>query len=211
MKISNVYMLTFIGTAGWNAFARHMLCDIDPSLGQDNTRESKTSENSILDQSSPLIQDLDHKFGGKTIVPSPRISTALRRLKTLTSAHPNPGLTKRLLRGIMLPLWALSSWPGVTSTTEEAICKPARDLLRIFLQLANDDQSLLSIVQNFMFTGQPGHWEYTNDKGELSISQSDNRNRQRLMPNLQVCRPIHFHCVLTTRQLRLSTLVLVLS
>lgn len=165
-----------------------MLSDISPSLGQDGgseVKDSSTADISELKSSSPLIEDIDHASSTKKIVSSSRISTAIHRLKILTSSHPNPGLTKRLLRPVILPLWALSSWSDVKSKTIEEICNPARDLLRMFLQLASGDQSLFSIVQNLMFTGESGKWIYTLDMGEISISSCEKGGTQRQISELQ--------------------------
>lgn len=190
-----------------------MLCDIDPTLGQNDSEGEASGGTDVhgLRTSSSLIEDLDNVISAQVLVSSPRIRIALRRLKILTSSHPNPGLTKRILRSITLPLWALSSWSDITPQIEENVCRPAQDLLRVFLQLTSGDQSLANIVRNLMFTGQPGMWRYTLENGDLSICTADKGNFQHKMPDLQVNYPMAWTEYQLKDLSRLSTLELVLS
>ncbi len=56
----------------------------------------------------------------------------LRRLQSLLNSHPNPGLCKRLIGRVLLPLWTLSSWPNSAGQTKESYSSPSAELLKIY-------------------------------------------------------------------------------
>ncbi len=100
------------------------------------------------------------------------VAQGLRRLQTLVISHPNPGLTKRLLHPIVLPLWALASWPSPSEKCQEDVCQPASNLLKIYLKISVSPDKLMPIVRNLLFDGfrspeKPPPWQYQ-AKGETS-------------------------------------------
>ncbi|CAK7233466.1 hypothetical protein SEUCBS140593_008612 [Sporothrix eucalyptigena] len=149
------------GTPGWTNFAEPMLRCIDPTTGRTAVRESG-------------IVDL-RKNAAAVLVPEETVSEGLRRLQTLIISHPNPGLTRRLLHPILLPLWALSSWTNASKKCGENYCLPARNLLKIYLKISTAPDKVMPIVRDLLFEGsrdlskQP-QWEYqTTDANENSI------------------------------------------
>lgn len=95
-------------------------------------------------------------------------------MRYLTASHPNPGLSKRLLGPLLLPLWALSSWPNPQKELNEQICTPALELLQIFLKLAGSSVILLDLVGNLGYIGgqnpKSPEWVYKEtDNGEIQI------------------------------------------
>jgi hypothetical protein len=88
------------------------------------------------------------------VVTAPELAEALRRLSFLLSSHPNPGLSKRLLEPLLLPLWSLSSWVNNNSESiKEQFEAPARFLLLILLQLSSGGVQLIKIAENILYKG----------------------------------------------------------
>lgn len=172
-----------VGSPGWKYLAEPILCSIKPSLGRDHdTRRDGKVGDDIID----LSQD-------PVLVSSEHLALAVRRLKTLVISHPNPGLCKRLLRQVLLPLWAISSWSGPNIKTKEELCTPAVDLLKIFLRLGVTPELIHFIIRHLTYTGPVGPsnfaWYYkaTGD-GRLHIvapRQFPGRNQQGSLFDLE--------------------------
>lgn len=150
------------GTAGWRFFAEPMLSCIKPPPGASRDGLGTDSEE-IVDLSSEKI-----------LVQADMLATALRRLHSLVGSHPNPGLCRRLLSPLLLPLWSLSSWPDAQLFLAERICTPALELLRVHLKLTSSLDTLLPLIHNLGYMGgwdkQNPEWVYARTKqGELQI------------------------------------------
>lgn len=149
------------GAPGWISFAEPMLCSVDPTLCQTASHDGSTI-------------DL-RKNATAVLVPDNKIVEGLRRLQTLILSHPNPGLTRRLLHPIILPLWALSSWTNASKFCEENYSLPARNLLKVYLKISSSPDKAMPIVRNLLFNGsqdsgkQP-QWRFqATDDGQGSI------------------------------------------
>ncbi|KAG7294231.1 hypothetical protein NEMBOFW57_004301 [Staphylotrichum longicolle] len=81
--------------------------------------------------------------------------TSLHRLRSLVVSHPNPGLCKRLLSPLLLPLWALACWPNAEASVAEKLCTPALELLKIYIKLTPSPDLILLLIQNLDYFG--GH------------------------------------------------------
>ncbi|CAK7271374.1 hypothetical protein SEPCBS57363_004586 [Sporothrix epigloea] len=127
------------GAPGWISFAEPMLRSIDPTLSQ-----SASHDDSTIDL---------RKNATAVLVPENKIIEGLRRLQTLILSHPNPGLTRRLLHPIILPLWALSSWTNASKSCEENYSLPARNLLKVYLKISSSPDKAMPIVRNLLFNG----------------------------------------------------------
>ena len=92
--------------------------------------------------------------GKDILVEADELSTALRRLSSLLSSHPNPGLSLRLLHGIMPQLWALSSWPQQDGDIVDQYCRPADSLLKIALKLSKTIDDLYNLTSKILHKGQ---------------------------------------------------------
>lgn len=108
------------------------------------------------------------------------MAASLRRLHSLAVSHPNPGLCKRLLSPLTLPLWALATWKRAKPTLVETICKPAQELLTIYLKLAPAPELILLLVQGLGYGGgfdqKNAEWVYHGTTSEINIVDT----RQRL-------------------------------
>lgn len=136
---------------GWQALAEPILGNIDPTLGW-NPRRIKSNEEGVTLMRAQNV-----------LVSATEVAVALRRLASLLSSHPNPNLSRRLLRNMLLPLWSLASWP-VKGQELEDYCAPAGFLLHILLQLSLDGGQLTQIADNLMCRGGHGarlmRWKY---------------------------------------------------
>ncbi|KAI0862497.1 hypothetical protein F4860DRAFT_512845 [Xylaria cubensis] len=145
------------GTPGWRAFAEPMLACINPSLSSQEAPAEPLVFSAGLDE----VIDLRKRT---ILVRADALHVALKRLSSLLNSHPNPGLTKRLLSPLLLPLWALSSWPSPTTHVKERYCGPALALIEIYLRLAGSAEKFLEITDNLLFSGgfnsREPRWSY---------------------------------------------------
>lgn len=145
------------GTPGWNNFAEPMLRCIDPTTSQ-------TPAQTAASRGGEDIVDL-RRNAAAVLVTEDNVAEGLRRLQTLIISHPNPGLTRRLLNPVVLPLWALSSWTNASKKCEEDYCLPARNLLKIYLKISTAPDKLMPIVRDLLFEGSKDasktpQWQY---------------------------------------------------
>ncbi|KAJ8125216.1 hypothetical protein O1611_g8423 [Lasiodiplodia mahajangana] len=154
------------GTPGWRAFAEPMLACINPSLSSGES----PAEPLVFSAGPDEVVDLRRRI---VLVQANALHISLKRLSSLLNSHPNPGLTKRLLHPLLMPLWALSSWPPSTTRLRERYCQPAQDLIEIYLKLAGSADKFLEIIHNLLFSGSNGDTEL-----RWSYQQIDDSNLQ---------------------------------
>ena len=177
------------GMPGWKAFVQPTLHGIDPAT-------FPIFDNLTLNTGEPVVT-----LGvPKVLVSSNEVAKCLRRLTALVNFHPNPALTKRLLRPVLLPLWSLSSWQEENEHIDNRYRKPAMKLLKTFLQLSSIGHSpetaqqpssatnLSLIVQSLMFNGRleppDSKWIYARSgDGGIQI-QRPGQNEGQQMPDL---------------------------
>ncbi|KAK3683676.1 hypothetical protein B0T22DRAFT_256384 [Podospora appendiculata] len=157
------------GTAGWKYLAEPMTDSIKPPpAGPRNRPVTDTDMDEVIDLSKE-----------KVLVTQNEMATALRRLHSLVVSHPNPGLCKRLLTPLLLPLWSLSSWVQARPSISEKVCVPAQELLKIFLVLSSSPDILLTLVRHLGYVGgwdqQNPEWVYKDVRGELQIVDARRR------------------------------------
>lgn len=111
---------------------------------------------SIMPTSDP--GQMTGSFERGPVTSEPELYRALSRLSTIIFSHPNPGLTKRLVRPIVLPLWGILSY---------AISRPLRKewkeisfkLLESYLKFAADIDQLDLLAANLVWDGPP-QWKF---------------------------------------------------
>lgn len=123
-----------------------MLACINPSL---SSRKSP-AEPLVFSAGPDEVVDLRDR---SIIVQADALYVALRRLSSLLNSHPNPGLTKRLLGPLLMPLWALFSWQPSTAQVKERYCQPAQELIEIYLKLSGSADKFLQIINNLLSSG----------------------------------------------------------
>ncbi len=153
------------GAPGWRAIAEPILSHIDPTLGENEQVTDNFYGPGIIKPADVFVTEFE-------------LADALRRLVSLVSSHPNPGLSKRLLRPLLLPLWALASWKAEGNEYEE-YRRPAGYLLNVLLRLSSDAEELIVISDNLLFDGsvKPSiGWTYAAENGKVNIYRRTSNN-----------------------------------
>ncbi|KAI1337260.1 hypothetical protein F5Y15DRAFT_425849 [Xylariaceae sp. FL0016] len=175
------------GTPGWKAFAEPMLACINPSLSSEKT--ASVNDSLVSSADSDEVLDLRRE---RILVPTEELHTALKRLLSLLNSHPNPGLTKRLLSPLILPLWSLSSWPR-DDKIKERYGGPARTLLEIYLRLSGSPEKFQIILENLLFNGNSDsdsskpqwRWEAVGELG-LQVKRSHDEDATNAEPEIDL-------------------------
>lgn len=107
------------------------------------------------------------------VVGAEPLAQALYRLQALLIAHPNPALSGRLLKRVVLPLWCLASWTHPSPQCQEKFCQPAQNLLKIYLKIAANPTEVQKLIKNFFFNGDSTDealWRYeSTSSGDIHI------------------------------------------
>lgn len=164
------------GTSGWHAFVEPMIGAINPSCSMKQYSSGEVC--SIMATASD-------------------VTLALQRLRALISSHPNPGLTKRLLGPLQTSLFALASWPVTDPAHKVQCCKPAWDLLKIYLQISSRKEDLDNLLKQLLFKGSKTSngvsWKYktalTGGVEIVSCSDEDLRSQGLNHQEIQVRIP----------------------
>ncbi|KAH0562523.1 hypothetical protein GP486_002783 [Trichoglossum hirsutum] len=119
------------GKAGWNAFAEPLLVCIDPD---------------------PFVPDPAQEQCGSTLIPESDLKLALGRLTTLTTSHPNPGLSKRLIGRVLFPLWGLLCFAKKTKKT--VWYEQTAAIIRLYLKLSADVNEIVKLAEEMLFDGR---------------------------------------------------------
>lgn len=135
------------GTAGWKTFAEPMLAAIDPSLSGTGT-ETKVKVEPL--HNNEEVVDLTDR---SVLVKPDALSTALLQLSSLLSSHPNPGLAKRLLGPLLVPLWVLSTWKSSTEELSKRYQLPAKSLLEVYLRLSGSTENFTRLLTQLLAAG----------------------------------------------------------
>lgn len=131
------------GAPGWNVFVQPLIEAVNPSLVPEG-RPLGTEAN----DGGVTILSLD-----RVIVSAQQLETALHRLNLLTLSNSSPGLCRRILRPIIVQLWALCSWSQPPEAAETRFVSPARSLVQTHLRLFGKLDSISPLVQNLVCTG----------------------------------------------------------
>ncbi|KND94080.1 RNA polymerase II assembly factor RTP1 [Tolypocladium ophioglossoides CBS 100239] len=155
------------GAPGWNVFVQPLLESVNPSLRSELTRNIGTATGAADAEVVDLGQD-------RILVPARSLEKALCRLKFLILSNPSPGLCKRVLKPIILQLWAISSWIN-TQTAEQRECSTARSLVQTYLRLFGNIDSLSPLVENILCKGSVDTskpmWRYRLDtEGRMDVA-----------------------------------------
>ncbi|KAJ5560867.1 hypothetical protein N7535_009064 [Penicillium sp. DV-2018c] len=122
----------------------------------------------------PMQQDAT----SNVLVDCATLDLAIHRLRCLTLQHPNPGLVKRIIQPILLPLWCLvcySQEEGETAFHERVL-----PLLQTFFGISVGDQPLKKLVDNLLWDGG-STWTYC--KGSDGGVALQKRKETKNMPS----------------------------
>ncbi|GAD99034.1 protein required for cell viability [Paecilomyces variotii No. 5] len=125
-----------------------------------------------------LPWDRNQESPRKDIVGESQIFLGIERLSTLTLQHPNPGLVKRILHPILLPLWGMACYAreqGKTLWHEKT-----RTLLQTFFGMSVGVPPLRKLVDNLLWDGGPT-WTYGPGENEgISLQQRERTKTQQI-------------------------------
>ncbi|KGQ07485.1 hypothetical protein BBAD15_g7203 [Beauveria bassiana D1-5] len=132
------------GAPGWNVFVQPLLERVNPSLKQESSvkKEEEKEENKVIDLSKP-----------KVLIEADALQQAMQRLEVLVLSNPSPGLCKRILGRVILQIWALASWNNPGEVVQKSVYTPAKKLLRTYLQLFGNLDSVKPLIANLTCKG----------------------------------------------------------
>ncbi|KAG6063310.1 hypothetical protein E4U33_006373 [Claviceps sp. LM78 group G4] len=133
------------GAAGWNAFVRPLIEPINYSLQSARERD--------LELSQELSDDIVHLGGDKILVSDEKLVAAVRRLKVLVLSNPSPGLCRRVLKPVLLQLWALASMANPTEAIAQKYCTPAESLLQTYFTLFGKADAIAPFIRDILCEG----------------------------------------------------------
>ena len=153
---SSSMLMIVLGSPGWNAFVQPLLQNINPSL-----RSQESADAVMTDTTTAEFVDLT---ADRVLVQSKLLEQSLKRLKILILSNPSPGLCRRVLRPVLLQIWALASWGNPSKGSEEAFKNPARALMQTFLRLFGNVDTIMPLVENICCKGSlpsvTERWKY---------------------------------------------------
>jgi Required for nuclear transport of RNA pol II C-terminus 1/Required for nuclear transport of RNA pol II C-terminus 2 len=151
------------GEAGWNAFAEPLFARIDPSIT--NTSALNSTQGGCF---------------SLVLVPESELELAVTRLVALTTSHPNPGLTKRLLGRVFLPLWGLLCFAKKTNKT--TWYDRAVTLTQLYLKLSASEKEVIKLAEEILFDGRiagRGGWVYgLGSEGGVELRRRPEKDNQ---------------------------------
>lgn len=173
-----------VGAIGHSIFVEPIFKALTAEL-DDSSRQWMTRFTNIEGSMPPFAAE--HPTSN-VLVDSATVDLALHRLRCLTLQHPNPGLVKRLIYPILLPLWGLvcfSHEEQCTSFHEKAL-----PLLQTYFGISVGVQPLKKLVDNLLWDGG-ATWTYNKDHVDGITLQrrigtkNDHSNILKLVDSLQ--------------------------
>lgn len=89
----------------------------------------------------------------RVIVSSLQLEFALRRMKVLILSNPSTGLCMRVVKPVLLQLWALASIPNSPEIISQKYQNPAQVLLQTYLKLFGKVENICPIIHNILCKG----------------------------------------------------------
>ncbi|GIK05641.1 hypothetical protein Aspvir_009754 [Aspergillus viridinutans] len=123
-----------------------------------------------------------------TVICEPTLLLAIERLSSLTLQHPNPGLVKRLVYPILLPLWGLACFS--LEQQRPKLHEKVMAILQTYFGISVGIQPLKKLVDNLLWDGGTT-WTYGLDSNNLLVlekrksTESERSNIVRLVDTLQ--------------------------
>ncbi|KAG5977279.1 hypothetical protein E4U55_006912 [Claviceps digitariae] len=105
--------------------------------------------------------EIVHLGRHKILVSGVQLAAAVRRLKVLILSNPSPGLCRRVLKPVILQLWALASVPNPPAPIAQKYCIPAETLLHTYFTLFGKTDAIAPLIQDILCEGPPRGSERT--------------------------------------------------
>lgn len=134
------------GSPGWEVFAAPLLSTINPPESAIQFRFSSPADGTA--SSNDPVE----------LVPQADLDTALRRLATLVTSHPHAGVTARLVRPLILPLWALANY-SASPITSRFYRDTSFELLQTYFSLSGSLAQLEILAEHVAWSG-PAEWTF---------------------------------------------------
>lgn len=96
---------------------------------------------------------------------------ALDRLSALVQLHPNPGLTKRLVAPVLLPLWGLGCY--AINHSRENWADEIHRILVVYMKLSATEAQLLLLSDKLVWDGPPRWTFMPGEDGGVEIRQRE--------------------------------------
>jgi hypothetical protein len=138
------------GTIGWELVVAPQHRSLNPSI-QNNTD----------------TKSVDASLG--TVVSQQDVHRALQRLFKLVSSNPNPALTGRLLRPLLLPLWGIFTFERSLAAATQDSAPIAGDLLSMFLRRCGKVDHLVLLSSHLLWDGDSAWTFGPGSEGGLAI------------------------------------------
>ncbi|KAL9033458.1 MAG: hypothetical protein Q9180_005935, partial [Flavoplaca navasiana] len=118
----------------------------------------------------PLLKTINPPVDQSEVGEKP-LRLALDRLSALLQLHPNPGLTKRLVVPVLLPLWGLKCYAINHSRANWA--DQIHRILVVYMKLSATETQLLLLSDNLVWDG-PSRWTFMpGEDGGVEIRQRE--------------------------------------
>ncbi|WEW56889.1 hypothetical protein PRK78_002346 [Emydomyces testavorans] len=151
------------GTVGFTIFVQPIF---DTLNGRVTPAVTTWLKEFFLDGSSAL-EEMTKSLDESIVIPERKLLLALDRLAAFTLLHPNPGLLKRLVNPVLLPLWGLQYYSRVHQKRwwDEKVTS----LLTTFFSVSTSNTRLIKLADNISWDGSPA-WTYgPGEEGGVSI------------------------------------------
>lgn len=146
------------GTIGYSIFIEPLFKAVTASIDDESRRWLRTFDPAA----QPTTSDTASRSLPHTLVPESILFLAIERLCALCLQHPNPGLVKRLVQPILLPLWGLAC--SVQENDKKHLKGKVFSLLQTYFGLSVGFQPLQKLADNLLYTGGT-KWTYGSDPG----------------------------------------------
>ncbi|GFG15259.1 hypothetical protein IFM61392_08884 [Aspergillus lentulus] len=127
-------------------------------------------------------------FQSPTVMCEPTLLLAIERLTSLALQHPNPGLVKRLVYPVLIPLWGLACFS--LEQQRPKLHEKVVAILQTYFGISVGIQPLKKLVDNLLWDGG-ATWTYGLDSNNLLVlekrksAESERSNIVRLVDTLQ--------------------------
>ncbi|KAL8885252.1 MAG: hypothetical protein Q9215_006875 [Flavoplaca cf. flavocitrina] len=118
----------------------------------------------------PILETINPPVNQSAVGEKP-LRLALDRLSALVQLHPNPGLTKRLVVPVLLPLWGLGCYAINHSRANWA--DQIHRILVVYMKLSATESQLLLLSDNLLWDGPPRWTFMPGAEGGVEIRQRE--------------------------------------
>ncbi|KAL8931094.1 MAG: hypothetical protein Q9208_000197 [Pyrenodesmia sp. 3 TL-2023] len=125
----------------------------------------------------PIIESLDPP-SERCLVSEQSLELALDRLSVLVHFHSNPGLTKRLVGPILLPLWGLHCY--ALEYRRSSWAEQVHQILSTYMKVSATESQLLLLSDNLLWRGSASWVFMPGANGGVEIRQSDDEGNNPL-------------------------------